>query len=69
MTELLILKEEDYFRFSPDGVQPCGMNKASVYPLDRYDEVKTLLHSLHEAGYTKAKIMKLTITEEPYALP
>ncbi len=67
MTELLIIKSKDhYYRFGDNGYQQCGLNKASVFPLDRVEEVKDLCGTLHQDGIVEATLMKLIIVEEPY---
>lgn len=66
MTELLIIKaEEDYYRLREDGLLPCAFDKASVFPLSRAEEAQSYCHRLQESGVS-AKLMKLTIVEEPY---
>lgn len=65
--KLLILKEGDrYFRIRGNDIEPCDMNKASVYPLDQYRLVSENLQLLHDQGYVLARIMHLTITESEY---
>jgi len=66
MTELFTVKAGgDYYRFTDEGFEVCGMNKASVFPLDQLVKAKNWCRKLQEAGIAAA-IMKLTILEEPY---
>lgn len=67
MTELLVVKNNElYFRFTTDGVEPCDMNKASVYPVELADEVVEKVNRLQADGWPDARVMKLTITETPF---
>ena len=64
MIELLVVKAGDqYYRFSDGEYSSCGLNKASVYPLNLVDEVKLLCRQVTEV---EAKLVKLIIIEEPY---
>jgi hypothetical protein len=64
MTELLIIKSgEEYYRFSPDGFEECGLNKASVFSVSQLEKAKSSCKILAEAGI-KGQLMKLTIREE-----
>ncbi|MGW8193823.1 MAG: hypothetical protein ACWGOX_06110 [Desulforhopalus sp.] len=66
MIELLVVKSgEHYYRFTAAGHVPCGLDKASVYPLHRADEARLLCKQLQETG-AKAKLMKLAISEIPF---
>ena len=65
-TELLIVKEGDnYIRFLQDGFERCSMNKGSVYPLAQLQEVKERCQNIADQT-GPLKLMKLTITEEPF---
>ncbi len=67
MTELLIIKGKGcYYRFKDGDYYPCELNKASVFPLDRVEEVRALCNSLHKDGIADISLRKLTIVEEPY---
>lgn len=67
MIELLIIKSGDeYLRFQGNEFEPCPLNKASVYPLGQVEEARNHCAKLAAAGIA-ARLMKLTITEEPYA--
>lgn len=66
ISELLVVKGGDsYYRFSEGEFSPCSMNKASVFPLERLDEVRKLCQQVSETGGA-AILMKLTISEEPF---
>lgn len=67
MSELLIIKSGNaYLRFAGGGVERCPLNKASVFPLTESHEAKARCRDLAAAGIA-ARLMKLTIVEEPYA--
>jgi hypothetical protein len=66
MTELLIVKDGDsYYRFSEGQFYRCSMNKASVFPLDRLNEARSLCNQVRATGVA-ANLMKLSISEEPF---
>lgn len=68
MTELLVVKiGEEYIRFAENGVERCQMNKASVFPLDKIKEVLAACARVFDTT-DDVKLMKLTITEEPYVV-
>ncbi len=66
-TQLLIIRSgREYIRFR-DGVHECcPMNKASVFGLDRLEEVEEKLAALKSTVLPQAEIRVLTITEEPF---
>ncbi len=67
MTELLIIKSgNEYLRFQGNEFESCPLNKASVFPLGQVEEVRNLRAKLAAVGLA-ARLMKLTIIEEPYA--
>ncbi len=67
MTELLIIKAgDDYYRSGDGGFEPCSMSKASVYTLGQVVDAKDICEKLKKTGVA-ARLMKLTIVEEPYA--
>ncbi|MBW1637220.1 MAG: hypothetical protein JRJ68_13225 [Deltaproteobacteria bacterium] len=67
MTELLMIKAgENYFRFTDKSYLQCELSRGSVFPLDGAEEVKELCTTLHEDGISDARLVKLTIVEEPY---
>lgn len=66
-TELLIVKAgNDYIRFREAGGERCLMNKGSVFPLSKVEEVKNKCLELG-VDVADVQIMKLTISEEPFA--
>lgn len=66
MNELLIIKSgTEYLRLKGNGFEPCPLNKASVFPLGQVEEARNHCTKLAAAGFP-AKLMKLTIIEEPY---
>ena len=65
--ELLIIKSSDhYFRFKKNTYETCPMNKASVFPLEKFAEVKVCKKKLEDDGVADAEIYRLIITEEPF---
>lgn len=66
MTELLIIKAgDDYYRFKDGEFEPCPMSKASVYSLGQLGDAKDICEKLTQTGID-ARLMKLTIVEEPF---
>ena len=64
-TELLILKSgNEYIRINPPHDSPCGLDKASVFPLDQITVVERHVKRLVKLGFTNVHIKKLIITEE-----
>ncbi len=64
--ELLILKcGKDYIRVKDDCYCPCGMDKASVFPMDRLEEARRHLETAGRSGFADLCINKLVISEEP----
>lgn len=67
MEQLLLIKEgADYFRFSGDGYVRCSLQKASVYPMQQLAQVKALHSQLLDEGCAGARIMLLSLTEQPF---
>ncbi len=67
MIELLVLKNaHEYIRFNGDEHIFCSLPKASVYGLDKAEEVKNLRAKLVKDGLVDVRIMKLTIHEEVF---
>ncbi len=63
--ELLIIKSHHtYLRFKDSGILEVGLDKASVFPMDRLEEVRKLMRQASEKGYPKVTIKKLVLTEE-----
>ncbi len=63
--ELLIIKTQNqYIRIKDEDYHLVNMDKASVFPMKRYDEVQAHAQILMEKGYETVVIKKLVITEE-----
>lgn len=70
--ELLIIKiGTNYIRFKENGYYAVGLDKASVYPFDRLEQVRQQLADVRAGGFPQAAIYRLTLTEVPLseALP
>ncbi|MDJ0831468.1 MAG: hypothetical protein QNI92_16565 [Desulfobacterales bacterium] len=67
MMELLILKSgNDYIRVTEAQFMPCGLDKASVFPMNQVQSVKSHLSRLKQYGFSDAAIFKLKLEEEPF---
>jgi len=65
--ELLILKQKDsYVRYKDGEYLFCGMDKASVFPMSKIQEVKDHILNLQNNGFPEATIGKLIIEEVPF---
>ena len=63
--ELLILKSGfDYIRFKDGTFLRVGLDKASVFPMDRMMLVRQHAEALKDQGFDKVSIKKLVLTEE-----
>ncbi len=63
--ELLIIKSNDhYLRVRPDEFLLVGLDKASVFPMNRLDHVKTLEQKARTRGHKDVRIKKLILSEE-----
>lgn len=63
--ELLILKSgPDYIRFKDGAFIRAGLDKASVFPMDRIRLVQEHAESMKNLGFDKISIKKLILTEE-----
>lgn len=63
--ELLIIKTRDrYLRFKQGDILEVGLDKASVFPMERLDHVKTLEQKAAAKGLNPTCIKKLVLTEE-----
>ena len=66
-SELLILCAGNrYVRVIGDDYELCSMEKASVFPVERYHQVRKQKDDLTARGLKDLLIHKLTIVEEPY---
>ncbi len=65
--ELLILKSnERYIRVRDESYELCGLDKASVFPIDQISRVKEHLKKMSVTQNIDAAIYKLLLSEEPY---
>jgi hypothetical protein len=65
--ELLIIKSgKDYIRVKAEKYILCQLDKASVFPMDKLEEVKTHTQILREKGFHRISISKLKLSEEPF---
>ncbi|MCM2284299.1 MAG: hypothetical protein NDI81_05935 [Desulfobacula sp.] len=63
--ELLILKSgPDYIRSKDGAYLRTGLDKASVFPLDRMTLVRQHAEALKDKGFEGVSIKKLVLTEE-----
>ncbi len=66
MGALLVLRHGDaYLRIGADGAEPVAMERATVYPESRRDELFDLRSRLAER-FPGLEIRRLRITEEAY---
>ncbi len=65
--DLIIIKKGDmYIRFKGNDYLTCKLDKASVFPLDQIDMVKTHLIKLKQKGFEQVSVRKLTLVEKPF---
>ena len=65
--ELLILKTgEDYICIKDNRYSKCGLDKASVFPLDQVEKVAFHLAELRKNYFSNAAVFKLIVEEKPY---
>ncbi len=66
-TQLLIIKSNtSYIRIKADGFHLCTLDKASVFPFSKLEEVKTHVKKIQAQGSFSAEIYLLRLIEEPY---
>lgn len=64
--DLLIIKTgNDYIRIKDGEYIPCGLDKASVFPMEKLDWVTEQCRTIQKKAYPRASIYKLTLSEEP----
>ncbi len=64
-TELFIIKNnEDYIKIKKEEYSICALDKASVFPMDKLEQVKTHIEQLKKNGFPSASIYKLLLTEQ-----
>jgi hypothetical protein len=67
MMELLIIKSDnDYIRVKEGRYSPCRLDKASVFPMEKLEQVRIHADRLKEEGLPRVSIARLTLTEEPF---
>ena len=65
--ELLIIKSgNDYIRVEAGDYIPCQLDKASVFPMDKLEAVKSHADKLKEKGFIRILICRLKLSEEPF---
>ncbi|WDP92053.1 MAG: hypothetical protein HUN04_20950 [Desulfobacter sp.] len=63
--ELLIVKTGgQYLRFKDGAILEVGLDKASVFPMDRMAHVRALEQQAAAEGFKDIRIKKLVLTEE-----
>jgi hypothetical protein len=68
--ELLIIKSgDDYIRVKAEQYLLCRLDKASVFPMHKLQEVKSHANILREKGFDRISIARLTLSEEPFEIP
>jgi hypothetical protein len=67
--ELLIIKSgQDYIRVKAENYIPCQLDKASVFPMEKLEAVKSHAKILSEKGFRNISICRLKVSEEPLEL-
>ena len=65
--ELLIMKNKnEYVRVKEDAYLFVGLDKASVFPLEKLETVQGHIKKLQDQGFEHVAIYKLKLIEEPY---
>jgi hypothetical protein len=65
--ELLIMKNKtEYIRVKEDTYLFVGLDKASVFPLEKIDVVRGHMKNLQARGFMHVSIYRLKLSEEPY---
>jgi len=65
--ELLIIKNKtEYIRVKEDTYLFVGLDKASVFPLEKIQTVREHIKNLQTQGFKHASIYRLKLIEEPY---
>jgi hypothetical protein len=65
--ELLIMKNNDeYVRVKEDAYLFVGLDKASVFPLEKLTTVQGHIKKLQDQGFEHVSIHRLKLIEEPY---
>jgi len=65
--ELLIMKNKtEYVRVKGDAYLFVGLDKASVFPLEKLTTVQGHIKKLQDQGFEHVAIYRLKLTEQPY---
>jgi hypothetical protein len=65
--ELLIIKcDKDYIRIKDGSYSCCRLDKASVFPMDKLEQVRIHANSLRKKGFRRVSIASLKLSEEPF---
>ena len=65
--ELLIMKNRsEYVRAREDAYLFVGLDKASVFPLEKLESVQGHIKKLQGQGFDHVSIYRLKLSEEPY---
>ena len=66
-TTLLIIKNRDqYIRVKGDDYQVCNLDKASVFPMEKLEQVKRHIETMKQNGFEQPVMAKLILREEPF---
>ncbi|SMC37898.1 hypothetical protein SAMN02746065_101235 [Desulfocicer vacuolatum DSM 3385] len=67
-TQLLIIKNgNDYIRVKEDHFLVCGLDKASVFPMNKLEIVKAHVVAMEKEHGWQGRIHRLILREEPLA--
>ncbi len=65
VTELLVIKYNDrYIRVKDGEYTICGLDKASVFPMEKMEEVKEHIKTIREKQNLFPRLFKLILREE-----
>ena len=65
--ELLIIKNKnEYVRVKEDDYLFVGLDKSSVFPLEKLETVQGHIKKLQGQGFEHVSIYRLKLSEEPY---
>ncbi len=63
--EFIVIKVSDsYIRVRAEKYELCSMEKASVFPMEKIEQVKDRVIRLRNMGLKDVHMFKLTITED-----
>lgn len=63
---MIIKNRDQYVRVKGEDYQVCNLDKASVFPMDKLDEVKRHVDTMKQNGFEKPVMAKLILREEPF---